>query len=146
MELENLCFAEKRFHEFANAEKILRQRQYLVPPSVSVYEFPRKILGTRVKIHVLGERISLQPFRDPFGKTFEGSSNARQTHGLQWGRRRWASGPLSNAKSWYHETHGDSREGDGGGRGRESRSLIIRIPGAARWTYGDDRITPSPRP
>lgn len=30
--------------------------------------------------------------------------------------------------------------------GRESRSLIIRIPRAPRWTYGDDRITPSARP
>lgn len=32
------------------------------------------------------------------------------------------------------------------GRGRESRSLIIRIPRAPWWTYGDDRITPSARP
>jgi len=65
-------------------------------------------------------------------------ARARQAHQLAEWRRR----------SRYPTLNRSIAGVAGGRRRRESHSLIIRIPGerAVRWTYGDDRITPSVRP
>lgn len=91
MELENLCFHGGTFSRVAHAEKILALEEPYTAFSLG-FEFPRKVLETRVKIHVgeggrggITERIL--PFTPP-GKPLRDPQTRVKRTGLQSRRRR----------------------------------------------------------